>query len=167
MDKYVNQTWISLFRFTCFDYVRKSPYSKNLRLTLFMKIAKNHDFRKKSIFPIVQISDLYIDIWSEMSPWGLQKSFYVNFWYLNLLETIFGKIDFLVFLDAKIPKNSFFRPKIWIFRRFPDKSAEIWNNQYVKSFQLKNPHLMGTHLWNNQTFVKIHQNPKIGNFHIF
>ena len=27
-----------------------------------MKIAKNHDFRKKSIFPIVQISDLYIDI---------------------------------------------------------------------------------------------------------
>ena len=80
-------------------------FSKKLKNQIFMKIAKNHDFRKKSIFPVVQISDLYIDIWSEMSPWGLQKSFYVNFWYLNLLETILGKIDFLVFLDAKILKN--------------------------------------------------------------
>ena len=131
-----------------------------------MKNAKNRDFRKKSISPKVQISHLYIDIWSEMSPWGLQKSFYVNFWYLNMLGTIFGKIDFLVFLDAKKPKNQFFRPKIWIFRRFPDKSAKIWNKWYVNSFQKKILRLMGIHLWNNLTFVKIRQISKIDNFYI-
>ena len=137
-----------------------------MKITIFIKIAKNRDFRKKSISPKVQIWDLYMDIWSEMSPWGLQKSFYVNFWYLNLFRAIFGKIEFLVFLDAKIPKNSFFRPKIWIFRRFPDKSAKIWNKWYVNSFQKKILRLMSIHLWNNLTFVKIRQTSEIDNFYI-
>ena len=83
------------------------------------------------------------EIWVEISPWGLQNPFSGKFWYLNMFRTIFGKIEILVFLYPKIPKNQFLGLEISILGRSPAKSAEIWKKEYVNFFQKENPSLNG------------------------
>ena len=82
------------------------PFLQLLRY--FFENLKNPPKSQKSqkmIFSKVLYMTFYDEIWSEMWTWGVLKPFYGNFWYLNVFRTILGKIDFLVFLDPKRPKN--------------------------------------------------------------
>ena len=99
-----------------------------------------------------------------MGTWDVLKCFSIKFWYLCISGSIFEKIDFLVFLDPKIPKNSFSKPKISILKQNSAKSLKIQKKWYVNFFQKKILALMGTPLWYFLIFVKIHQNAKIAFF---
>ena len=84
-----------------------------------------------------------------------------------MFRTIFGKIEILVFLYPKIPKNQFLGLEISIWGRSPAKLAEIWKKQYVNFFQKKILPLMDIHFWYILIFVKIGQTSKKRHFHIF
>ena len=121
-----------------FDHI-SSKIEKFKKSWKMPKIA----FFAKIRFFLKSFNQCFTMIRVEINPWGLQNPFSGKFWYLNMFRTIFGKIEILVFLYPKIPKNQFLGLEISILGRSPAKSAEIWKKQYVNFFQKKNPTLNG------------------------